>query len=209
MKTRERIMEIALQMFSERGYEAVSIRDICNEVGIRESTLYYHFKNKQDILDSLIAKFEEYINGLLRHMEMNGKDETKGNNEGTQMMDTFMIDGYLFDPFCNSMLRLLMMEQFHNEKIRELYERIMFTEPYEIQKKIFKQCVFNGMIPNDDAECIVQEYFSFTTMLTYKYLLNGELTQERKNAYSRAIHDFFEKAMLRWSNVLKNAKEPV
>ena len=61
MTTKEKIMDVALHMFSERGYEAVSIRDICGEVGIKESTLYYHFKNKMDILDSLIAKFKEHI----------------------------------------------------------------------------------------------------------------------------------------------------
>ena len=68
MNTREKIMDVALHMFSERGYEAVSIRDICGEVGIKESTLYYHFKNKKDILDSLVAKFRAHIDGLLSHV---------------------------------------------------------------------------------------------------------------------------------------------
>ena len=58
---KERIMDVALHMFAERGYEAVSIRDICGVVGIRESTLYYHYKNKQDILDSLVVRFEKHI----------------------------------------------------------------------------------------------------------------------------------------------------
>ena len=66
MSTRDKIMDVALNMFSERGYEAVSIRDICGEVGIKESTLYYHFKNKKDILDSLIEKFRSHIDGT-RH----------------------------------------------------------------------------------------------------------------------------------------------
>ncbi len=65
MDTKAKIMDVALHMFSERGYEAVSIRDICGEVGIKESTLYYHFKNKQDILDSLFIRFEEHVNSLL------------------------------------------------------------------------------------------------------------------------------------------------
>lgn len=69
MNTREKIMDVALHMFSERGYEAVSIRDICGEVGIKESTLYYHFKNKKDILDSLVAKFRAHIDGLLSHVD--------------------------------------------------------------------------------------------------------------------------------------------
>lgn len=140
---------------------------------------------------------------------MHGNDDTEVNNEEPQFIDSFMIEGYLFDPFCNLMLRLMMIEQFHNEKIRQLYERIMFIEPYEIQKNIFKKFVLNDRFSDDDAEWIVQEYFSFTTMLTYKYLLNGELTEERKNEYSKAIHDFFRKAMIRWSNVLEIAKETV
>ena len=69
MNTREKIMDVALHMFSERGYEAVSIRDICGEVGIKESTLYYHFKNKKDILDSLVEKFRTHIDGLLTHVD--------------------------------------------------------------------------------------------------------------------------------------------
>ena len=69
MSTRESIMDVALRMFSERGYEAVSIRDICGEVGIKESTLYYHFINKKDILDSLVEKFRSHIDGLLAHVD--------------------------------------------------------------------------------------------------------------------------------------------
>ena len=57
MNTKDRILETALSMFSEHGYDPVSIRDICGAVGIKESTVYYHFKNKQDILDSLFIRF--------------------------------------------------------------------------------------------------------------------------------------------------------
>ena len=47
--TKERIEEIALDLFSKCGYKAVSIRDICKELGFTESSIYYHFKNKQAI----------------------------------------------------------------------------------------------------------------------------------------------------------------
>ena len=57
MKTKQLILDVALNLFSERGYSAVSIRDICGRVGIKESTIYYHFKNKQDIFDTLCKDF--------------------------------------------------------------------------------------------------------------------------------------------------------
>ena len=191
MNTREKIMDVALHMFSERGYEAVSIRDICGEVGIKESTLYYHFKNKKDILDSLVEKFRSHIDGLLTHVdEITEKPAKKeGKDIENQMVDSYMMDSYLFDPFCNLMLRLMMIEQFHNEEIRALYEKTMFTDPYDIQLNVFRKLSTAGVFPEAQVEMIVKEYHAYMTMLTYKYLLNGELTEARKKAYHKEVHD--------------------
>ncbi len=194
MSTRDKIMDVALNMFSERGYEAVSIRDICGEVGIKESTLYYHFKNKKDILDSLVEKFRTHIEDLLSHVDeiTENPSQKKGKNAdpSVQMVDSYMIDSYLFDPFCNLMLRLMMIEQFHNEEIRVLYEKTLFTDPYEIQMNIFKRLASAGVMPEEDVEWIVRETHSYMTMLTFKYLLNGDLTEKRKKAYYKEVHDF-------------------
>lgn len=200
MSTRDKIMDVALHMFSERGYEAVSIRDICGEVGIKESTLYYHFKNKKDILDSLIEKFREHIDSLLVHVdeitaEPDQKKKKKGDDIGAQMMDSYMMDSYLFDPFCNLMLRLMMIEQFHNEEVRELYEKTLFTDPYEIQLNVFNRLATVGTIPAEDVEWIVRETHAYMTMLTFKYLLNGNLTEERKAAYHKEVFEFMAKTM--------------
>lgn len=194
MSTRDKIMDVALNMFSERGYEAVSIRDICGEVGIKESTLYYHFKNKKDILDSLVEKFRTHIEDLLSHVDeiTENPSQKKGKNAdpSVQMVDSYMIDSYLFDPFCNLMLRLMMIEQFHNEEIRVLYEKTLFTDPYEIQMNIFKRLASAGAMPEEDVEWIVRETHSYMTMLTFKYLLNGDLTEKRKKAYYKEVHDY-------------------
>ena len=48
--TKERILDISLQLFSQYGFSAVSIRDICGQVHIKESSVYYHFTNKRAIL---------------------------------------------------------------------------------------------------------------------------------------------------------------
>lgn len=200
MSTRDKIMDVALHMFSERGYEAVSIRDICGKVGIKESTLYYHFKNKKDILDSLIEKFREHIDSLLVHVdeitaEPDPKKKKKGDDIGAQMMDSYMMDSYLFDPFCNLMLRLMMIEQFHNEEIRELYEKTLFTDPYEIQLNVFNRLATVGTIPAEDVEWIVRKTHAYMTMLTFKYLLNGNLTEERKAAYHKEVFEFMANTM--------------
>src|SRR5262245_27304298 len=63
--TRTRIQRIALELFTEHGYEATSLREIAERLGVTKAALYYHFKTKDDIIISLVearsAKLEELI----------------------------------------------------------------------------------------------------------------------------------------------------
>ena len=52
--TKQRILEAALDLFSDRGYETVSVEQLAARVGIKAPSLYKHFPSKQSILDSLI-----------------------------------------------------------------------------------------------------------------------------------------------------------
>ena len=52
--TKQEILEAALKLFSVQGFEATSISQIANAVGIRKASLYSHFESKQAILDALV-----------------------------------------------------------------------------------------------------------------------------------------------------------
>ena len=60
--TKQKILEVSLDLFSQKGFSAVSIRDICAQVKIKESSVYYHFKNKQAIFDELIDRKSTRLN---------------------------------------------------------------------------------------------------------------------------------------------------
>ncbi|MFG3260492.1 TetR/AcrR family transcriptional regulator [Streptomyces sp. NPDC048172] len=51
--TRQRIQDVALELFAEQGYEKTSLREIAERLDVTKAALYYHFKTKEDILDSL------------------------------------------------------------------------------------------------------------------------------------------------------------
>lgn len=63
--TRTRIQQIALELFTEHGYEATSLREIAERLGVTKAALYYHFKTKEDIIASLMedraAAVEELV----------------------------------------------------------------------------------------------------------------------------------------------------
>ena len=52
MTTKEKITETALDLFSQRGYDGVSVRDIARAVGIRESSIYNHFQGKRAVFET-------------------------------------------------------------------------------------------------------------------------------------------------------------
>ena len=54
--TKQVIIEAALDLFSAQGFEATSVSQIADAVGIRKASLYSHFENKQAILDALVQE---------------------------------------------------------------------------------------------------------------------------------------------------------
>src|SRR5688500_6894985 len=53
--TRARIQAVALDLFTEQGYDATSLREIAESLGVTKAALYYHFKSKEEIVDSFSA----------------------------------------------------------------------------------------------------------------------------------------------------------
>ena len=54
--TKQRILDEALRLFSQSGYDAVSVERIASAVGIKAPSLYKHFKSKQEIFDAIVAE---------------------------------------------------------------------------------------------------------------------------------------------------------
>lgn len=55
LNRKDLIIDVASQLFLKQGYEATSIRQIANEVGVTEAALYYHFKDKRELLQAVFA----------------------------------------------------------------------------------------------------------------------------------------------------------
>ena len=67
------ILDIAEHLFNEKGYNQTTVEDILKESGIAKGTLYYHFKNKEDILSAMI---ERQIERRCRHISQIAADNT-------------------------------------------------------------------------------------------------------------------------------------
>jgi len=63
--TRERILDIALELFTERGYDKTSLRQIAEQLGFSKAAIYYHFASKEDIFMALHMRLHEFGLGAL------------------------------------------------------------------------------------------------------------------------------------------------
>src|SRR5260370_22145919 len=63
--TRARIQAVALELFAEQGYDAPSLREIAERLGVTKAALYYHFKSKEDIVRSLFDDYAREVDELI------------------------------------------------------------------------------------------------------------------------------------------------
>ncbi|MFD9504733.1 TetR/AcrR family transcriptional regulator [Streptomyces sp. NPDC060035] len=71
--TRQRIQDVALDLFAEQGYEKTSLREIAEQLQVTKAALYYHFKTKEDILNSIFEDLNRPVEELIAW----GKDQPR------------------------------------------------------------------------------------------------------------------------------------
>ena len=71
-KTRERILQVALDLFRDRGYEATSLREIAQAVGVTKAALYYYFPSKEAMIRALSERFFEGTDAFFAGLEAKG-----------------------------------------------------------------------------------------------------------------------------------------
>ena len=186
--TKKKILDVSLELFSQKGYSAVSIRDICKYVGIKESSVYYHFENKQSIFDELLNMFTEIAKGMMTQLENGLADGQNSFSDGFNTVANCFFEQYLMDDFCNKIMRIMFIEQFNNEDVRKLYQHWLMDEPLRFQRKLFSALKSAGKITNCDSEYLAVKYYAPIYFYAQKWLFSGELTEEKKELFRTDVY---------------------
>jgi len=90
--TRERIQQVALELFAEQGYERTSLREIAERLGVTKAALYYHFKSKEDIVRSFTEDYFTKLDAMIAW----GKEQPRSAQTTRELFDRYialLLDG--------------------------------------------------------------------------------------------------------------------
>ena len=155
MSTKEKILDAALTLFAENGYDGTSVEQIANIVGIKAPSLYKHYKGKEDILNALIDSAEE------RYEVMFGSEKNIGkvpqSREEFIKMTMERISFTMRDPIIRKTRMLLVQEQFRNERISEATTRHQLDGIQRMFAKIIEGMMDDGIVVKDDPKLLAAE----------------------------------------------------
>lgn len=137
--TKQRILSESLRLFSENGYDAVSVAEIASAVGIKAPSLYKHYKSKRDIFDSILKKMNEADGFYADENDMPNVDDGY-NNVSLESIKTFsvaMFKHWTDDEFAARFRRMLSLERFKNSEMAELYKSYISSGPLDYMKEVF------------------------------------------------------------------------
>ena len=167
------ILNTAIDLFSKKGFSSVSIRDITRRVGIKESSLYNHYKSKDEILvtifDLLESKFQKSPELEERVKSINAEYEI-----GSIWMTHFeQFKKQLIAPQLQKLLKILIMEQFRNKRARKIILTHLIEEPVKFTEKILKKIFEAKHIKADPVILAVEFQYPLITMKN-EYILRKQ-----------------------------------
>ena len=165
--TKQRIIDKALELFSERGYDAVSVGEIAAAVGIKAPSLYNHFPSKQAIFDAIVEttafRYEEDTDKIDIHVQRAESDIPQMMTIGVEELFEKVrqiFDYSLHNDSIRRFRKMMTIEQFRSPKFGELYTRRFLERLVNYHAEIFKSLIAAKVIREGDSNALALMYVS-------------------------------------------------
>ncbi|WP_055669527.1 TetR/AcrR family transcriptional regulator [Desnuesiella massiliensis] len=168
--TKDRILEEAINLFSIKGYDGVSIRDISKAVGIKESSIYNHFSSKEEILDTIINNFITAVGNTIFDIH-----SISSLIEGRKLREVLECLSLEFNKKITSQIykswKIIYMEQFKNKSARDFVLNEIMKRTRIFYKALFKEMQEKALLKDTNAEMLGELcHYSFL-MLSWERML--------------------------------------
>lgn len=187
--TKEKIFIAAVDLFAEKGYDATSMREIAEAVGIKKASLYSHYKSKDDILEKIV----EYP--LSRVMALGDQDMETEEMIAALGVEGFMdsaggvLESWLGDTHMEKVFRIIHIELYHNQQVKKFYQELWDTA-YTFWESNFATMIKLGLIKPLDPELLSREFIAFFQNEFFNYFLvkYGSTSSTFRERYNERLY---------------------
>lgn len=195
--TKEVILDVAIELFADKGYNRVSIREIAQTVGIKGSSIYNHFASKEAILDEVLSLYKEesdrFFGCYYQDMNLDMLVETASVEELLER-SLMMSMGFMGIPKVDRIFRVITAELSYNSRCREFFLEEFITAPRFALGAIFRKLMQRGLVKDEDPEFLANEFYSYVIYKFFEdYMLRGENNidfEKMKSEFTRHIRFF-------------------
>ena len=197
MSTKERILNEALRLFSERGYNDVYVSDIAEAVGIKAPSLYKHFKGKQEIFDSCVEKFYERMTQVRNELLLPDTLQSELSYQTVDMNQIIEFATGLFmfywkDEVASRFRRMLILERYRNQDLNKIYEDLFIHGAVQHEETIFSSLIAEGVIKKVDMHVAALRFYTPIYYLLQKYDMHPEQEEDAKKELVTMVTEFCE-----------------
>lgn len=171
MNTKEKIFDVSLDLFSKKGYDSVSLREIADEVGIKKSSIYSHYPSKEAILMDIF----QYFTNLFEYDELLNSEEYMLSNDNEMLLENPELFYHMGSEAIKHMLsqernlkiwKLIFIQMHYNEEIRIFFQNEILIKPLLFWNGFFTILKEQGVIRKDcNPKLLAKEYYSFPIYL--------------------------------------------
>lgn len=165
MDTKQRILLEALRLFSQGGYDAVSVEQIAAAVGIKAPSLYKHYKGKKDIFNAILEetarRYGSFTDGISVHFQDSDQEASVFEAFTADALVEKMralIDYSLHDEYVSRFRRMMTIEQFRSPEMSALYSQMYVDKIYQYHKRLFAGMISVGLVEQTDPGTLAMMY---------------------------------------------------
>ena len=167
MDTKQRILDEALTLFSEKGYANVFVGDIADRVGIKAPSLYKHYKNKRAIFDAIIDLMNTRFAKQAKALQISGTDASVDSKIYQNMSEENLLKlgrefflFYLHDDYNKRFRKMLTIEQFNSKELADMYTKLYVDDPLSYQSMLLGMVAAAGMLHTDNVEIMTLHFYA-------------------------------------------------
>ena len=162
--TKKEILDVALDLFSTQGFEATSVSQIADAVGIRKASLYSHFAGKKEILEVLTQDVLDQYNkhSVFAQADWDDpaftKDKKNLTPEDILQMVLRHIRYILHDPRISKSRKMLIIEQFQNPNLKSLQTKQSYTDVMRYFTGLMRFLIRQKKLTDNDPEIMAAQF---------------------------------------------------